>query len=234
MVASAPVVVSAARILVVEDEPKVRAAVAEGLAMEDWTVKTAANGREALQQLRREPFDLVVLDWMLPDIDGLGVIAEARRAGTVTPVLMVTARATVHDRVAGLDNGADDYLAKPFAFSELVARCRALLRRSTVGVSPGLTCGDIRLDTRARVARRGGTQIALTPLEVDVLEYLMRRQGQIVTREMLSRDVWRNGERTASMDNAINIHVVHLRQKLEEHGGRKLIHTEHGVGYRME
>jgi two-component system copper resistance phosphate regulon response regulator CusR len=179
------------RVLVVEDEQKTRESLAEGLRLETWSVATAATGQEALGLLGREVFDLVVLDWMLPDRDGVEVLREMRRRGQPTSVLMLTARSTLNDRVTGLDSGADDYLAKPFAFAELLARCRALLRRPVVKTGGLLRCGDLQLDTRARIAVRDGQEIALTPREVDVLEYLLRYQGQIVTREMLERDVWK-------------------------------------------
>lgn len=223
----------AARVLVVEDERKTREAVAEGLRLEGWVVVTAADGAEAAAALGREVFDLLVLDRMLPDRDGLDLLRAARDAGRQTPVLMLTARNLVNDRVNGLEAGADDYLAKPFAFAELVARCRALLRRPILGTAPILRCGDLQLDTRARVAVRAGREIPLTPREVDVLEYLLRYQGHIVTREMLERDVWKQPQRFTSLDNVIDVQLMRLRRKVDADGAEKLIHTLRGLGYRL-
>lgn len=221
------------RVLVVEDEQKTRDSLAEGLRMETWAVLTAASGDEALALLRREMFDLLVLDWMLPDRDGVEVLQYLRGQGQQTPVLMLTARSTLNDRIVGLDSGADDYLAKPFAFAELLARCRALLRRPMWTTGRLLRCGDLQLDTRARVAVRAGQEISLTPREVDVLEYLLRYQGQIVTREMLERDVWKQTHRMTSLDNVIDVQMMRLRRKVDVEGSERLIHTLRGVGYRL-
>lgn len=220
------------RILIVEDEAKTRASLAEGLQMEGWTVATSASGDEALGFLAKESCDLVVLDWMLPDRDGLDVLQHLRGRGDQTPVLMLTARSTLNDRVIGLDSGADDYLAKPFAFAELLARCRALLRRAP-GTAHLLRCGDLQLDTRARAALRAGKEIPLTPREVDVLEYLLRYQGQVVTREMLERDVWKQTQRMTSLDNVIDVQMMRLRRKVDGEGAERLIHTLRGVGYQL-
>ena len=221
------------RVLLVEDEKKTRESVAEGLRLETWVVTTAADGGEAADCLERGAFDLIVLDWMLPDRDGIDVLRQFRRDGVQTPVLMLTARGAVDDRVLGLEAGADDYLAKPFAFVELLARCRALLRRPVLGTGNLLNCGDLQLDTRARVAVRAGKEIALTPREVDVLEYLLRSQGQIVTREMLERDVWKQTHRFTSLDNVIDVQLMRLRKKVDDDGAEKLIHTLRGLGYRL-
>jgi DNA-binding response OmpR family regulator len=183
--------------------------------------------------LDRDRFDLVVLDWMLPDRDGLDVLKSMRGRGARTPVLMLTARGALADRVAGLDAGADDYLGKPFAFAELLARCRALLRRPLSSSDRHLRCGDLQLDTRARVAVRAGNKIPLSPREVDVLEYLMRHQGQIVTREMLERDVWKQNQRMTSLDNVIDVQIMRLRRKVDLEGSERLIQTLRGIGYRM-
>jgi two-component system copper resistance phosphate regulon response regulator CusR len=222
------------RVLVVEDEEKTRESLAEGLRLEAWNVATAANGGDAIGLMDREGFDLVVLDWMLPDRDGIDVLQHVRRRGAHTPVLMLTARSTLNDRVIGLDSGADDYLAKPFAFAEMLARCRALLRRPMWTTGRLLRCGDLQLDTRARTAVRAGQEISLTPREVDVLEYLMRYQGQIVTREMLERDVWKQTHRMTSLDNVIDVQIMRLRRKIDREGEERLIHTLRGVGYRLE
>jgi DNA-binding response OmpR family regulator len=227
------VITPAPHVLVVEDEQKTRDSLAEGLRLEQWDVVTASGGDEAARRLTDEAFDLVVLDGMLPDRDGLEVLQELRRRGVQTPVLMLTARATLDDRVEGLESGADDYLPKPFAFAELLARCRALLRRPMRTTGRLLSCGDLQLDTRARIAVRGGEEIALTPREVDVLEYLLRYQGQIVTREMLERDVWKQTHRLTSLDNVIDVQMMRLRRKVDTEGAERLIHTLRGVGYRL-
>lgn len=221
------------RVLVVEDEEKTRSSLAEGLGLEDWQVSTAETGAEALRSLTDGQFDLIVLDWMLPDQDGLEILQSVRSRGSQTPVLMLTARSTLDDRVMGLESGADDYLPKPFAFAELIARCRALLRRPIVQLGGTLNYADLQLDTRARIANRGGHQIPLTPREVDILEYLMRYQGQIVTREMLERDVWKQPGRVTSLDNVIDVQMMRLRRKVDPDGAERLIHTLRGVGYRF-
>src|SRR4051812_26367320 len=221
------------RVLVVEDEQKTRDSLAEGLRMETWSVLTAATGEEALTLLQHEVFDLLVLDWMLPGYNGVEVLQSLRGQGQHTPVLMLTARSTLSDRVTGLDAGADDYLGKPFAFAELLARCRALLRRPLMTTDRLLRCGDLQLDTRARIAVRAGNEIPLTPREVDVLEYLLRYQGQIVTREMLERDVWKQTHRMTSLDNVIDVQIMRLRRKVDLEGSERLIHTLRGVGYRL-
>jgi DNA-binding response OmpR family regulator len=221
------------RVLVVEDEQKTRDSLVEGFRLESWTVFSAASGEEALALIDRESVDLVVLDWMLPDQDGIEMLQHIRRRAEHMPVLMLTARSTLADRVVGLDSGSDDYLTKPFAFAELLARSRALLRRPMWATGRLLRCGDLQLDTRARVAVRAGEEISLTPREVDVLEYLLRYQGQIVTREMLERDVWKQTHRMTSLDNVIDVQMMRLRRKVDGEGAERLIHTLRGVGYRL-
>jgi two-component system, OmpR family, copper resistance phosphate regulon response regulator CusR len=221
------------RILLVEDEDKTRDSIAEGLRLEGWNVAGTASGASAIGLLDREVFDLMVLDWMLPDRDGLEVLQHLRSRGAHLPVLMLTARSTLNDRVTGLDQGADDYLGKPFAFAELVARCKALLRRPSWSTGRWLRCADLQLDTRARVALRGEQEIALTPREVDVLEYLLRNQGQTVTREMLERDVWKQTHRMTSLDNVIDVQIMRLRRKVDVDGAERLIHTLRGIGYQL-
>jgi DNA-binding response OmpR family regulator len=233
MTASTPNPISPPHVLIVEDEEKTRASVAEGFEIEGWVVRTAADGESALELLNREAFDLLVLDWMLPDCDGLEVLRHTRARGTQTPALMLTVRDSVQDRVGGLEAGADDYLAKPFAFAELLARSRALLRRPVLSAGHFLKCDDLQLDTRARTAVRGEEQIPLTPREVDILEYLLRYQGQIVTREMLERDVWKQNRRFTSLDNVIDVQIMRLRRKVDGERRNRLLHTLRGIGYRL-
>jgi DNA-binding response OmpR family regulator len=221
------------RILLVEDESKTRASIREGLALEGWSVTEAGDGEQASRLLAAGGYDLCVLDRMLPGRDGIDLVRQMRGAGDATPVIMLTARGTVNDRVQGLDGGADDYLTKPFAFAELIARCRALLRRSDRNPPRTLRCGDLQLDTRARVAVRSGREIPLTPREVDLLEYLMSNQGRTVTREMLERDIWKQPRRLTSLDNVIDVQVMRLRKKVDLPEEDSLIHTQRGVGYRM-
>lgn len=224
---------AAPRILVVEDEEKTRQSIVEGFQIEGYCVTGAPTGDAAVRLLEAEPFDLVVLDWMLPGRDGLEILKHARQRGIQTPVLMLTARETLGDRVNGLEGGADDYLLKPFAFAELLARGRALMRRPLLTTGRFLQCGDLRLDARARTAVRAGQQIPLTPREVDILEYLLRYQNQVVTREMLERDVWKETRRLTSLDNVIDVQMMRLRRKVDPEGSPKLIHTLKGVGYRL-
>lgn len=221
------------QVLVVDDEQKTRASIVEGLSLEGWAVAAAASGREAIALVDRSAFDLVLLDWMLPDLDGLAVLRHIRHRGNHVPILMLTARDALMDRIMGLEAGADDYLGKPFAFAELVARCRALLRRPVLSTDEFLRCADLQLDTRARVAVRSGRQIVLTPREVEVLEYLLRYQGQIVTREMLERDVWKQRHRFTSLDNVIDVQIMRLRRKIDGNAAEKLLHTLRGRGYRL-
>jgi DNA-binding response OmpR family regulator len=220
-------------VLLVEDEQKTRDAVAEGLRLEEWQVSTAVTGDEALARLEESPFDLLILDWMLPGRDGMAILQHIRARGNQTPVLLLTARRSLDDRVAGLEGGADDYLPKPFAFAELLARSRALLRRPVLSAGPALHCADLQLDIRTRSAHRAGRHIALSPREVDILEYLMRYQGQNVTREMLERDVWKQSRRFTSLDNVIDVQLMRLRRKIDIEGTVPLIHTVRGIGYRL-
>ena len=220
-----------ARLLIVDDEPKLRQSLAEGLELEGWHASTAATAAEGLQLCRRESFDVILLDWMLPDAEGVAWLPMLRACGNTAPVVMLTARGYIADRLKGFDQGADDYLVKPFAFAEIVARCRALLRRRGRDSVGPLRCGELELDTHGRIARRGREEIPLTPRELDLLEYLILRRDQTVSREMLARHVWHEPMYTPALGNAINIHVTRLRHKIEREGGPRMILTQHGVGY---
>lgn len=221
------------QLLVVEDEPKTLRSLEEGLKLEGWSVITAETGKQAMDLIAMGSFDLVVLDWTMPEGDGIAVIECLRAHGRSTPVLMLTARDSLDDRVRGLNAGADDYLVKPFAFPELVARSRALLRRQVFDSSRYLRHDDLQLDTRLRTVTRGGMEISLSQRETDLLEYLMRNLNRVVTREMLQRDVWREPGRFTSIDNVIDVQMTRLRKKINESGEEKLIHTIRGLGFRL-
>jgi DNA-binding response OmpR family regulator len=221
----------AARVLVVEDEPKVARALREGLAAEGYEVAVAATGEDGFFRASSEPFDLLILDRMLPGREGLEVLRTLRQKGHLTPVLVLTARDAVEDRVEGLDAGADDYMVKPFAFTELLARVRALVRRGRGDQILRLVLADLVLDVPTRQVTRGGEAIDLTPREYELLEYLVRHRGTIVSREMLGRDVWKEPERGTPLDNVIDVHVTRLRKKVDQGFAVKLIHTVRGVGF---
>ncbi len=217
------------RVLVVEDERKVLRGLERGLRAEGYEVVTAATGDEGLRLALAGGLDCVVLDRMLPGRDGLEVLAEVRRSGRATPVLVLTARDAVEDRVTGLDAGADDYLVKPFSFAELLARLRVLLRRGQAERETLLRAADLEADLVGRRARRGGGEVSLTPREFDLLAYLLRHKNAVVTREMLGRDVWK--EPDCSLSNVIEVYINLLRRKLERPGRPPLIATVRGVGY---
>jgi two-component system, OmpR family, copper resistance phosphate regulon response regulator CusR len=218
------------RILVVEDEAKVAQALREGLERAKYEVVVAPTGEEGFFLVNAEEFDLVLLDLMLPGRDGLQVLATLRKRGMQTPVLILTARDAVEDRVSGLDKGADDYLVKPFAFPELLARVRALLRRGRAEQGVPLRLADLEMDVTSRKARRSGRYLELTAREFELLEYLLRHREQIVSREMLARDVWKE-TRATPIDNVIDVHINRLRRKVDEPFDPKLIHTVRGVGF---
>lgn len=221
-------------ILVVEDERKVAEALRQGLEGESYSVTVARTGEDGFFLLSERPFDLVVLDIMLPGRSGIEVLQAARRQGLRVPVLVLTARDTVEDRVQGLDAGADDYLIKPFAFAELSARVRALLRRSSLDPAVALKVGDLEVDVATRTVRRGERQIELTAREFNLLEYLARHQGEVVSREMLVRDVWKEPSRPTPLDNVIDVHMVRLRRKVDEGFDVKLVHTVRGIGFTLK
>jgi two-component system copper resistance phosphate regulon response regulator CusR len=220
-----------ARVLVVEDEVKVAQALQQGLAAEHYDVTIAATGEEAFFQASSKAFDLVVLDVMLPARDGFEVVKALRTRGVHTPVLMLTARDAVEDRVRGLDFGADDYLVKPFAFPELLARMRVLLRRGRAPERVRLSLADLQMDLVNRRVTRADRVLDLTTREFDVLAYLLRHAGQLVSREMLARDVWKELGRATPLDNVIDVHMVRIRRKVDSDCAIKLIHTVRGVGF---
>jgi two-component system, OmpR family, copper resistance phosphate regulon response regulator CusR len=219
------------RILVVEDEPKVAAALQEGLEMESYSVTLSNNGEEGFFLASTEQYDLIVLDIMLPRRNGIEILSAMRQRGMQTPVLLLTARDAVQDRVLGLDSGADDYLAKPFAFPELSARIRALLRRGKAEDSSTLNAVDVQMDLMRRTVMRGTQAVELTAREFELLEYLLRHKGEVVSREMLARDVWKEAMRHTPLDNVIDVHIARLRRKIDEGFPKRLIHTVRGVGF---
>jgi two-component system, OmpR family, copper resistance phosphate regulon response regulator CusR len=220
-----------ARILVIEDERKVLRSLERGLQAEGYEVVAAATGEGGLQQAIAQHFDCLVLDLLLPGRDGLQVLADLQQTGTKVPVLILTARDAVEDRVVGLDAGADDYLVKPFAFAELLARLRVLLRRERGGRETVLRADDLEADLLNRRATRAGQELPLTQREFEVLAYLLRHKNQIVTRDMLGREVWQ--EPNYALTNVIDTYISLLRRKVEKPGQRLLIHTLRGVGYSL-
>jgi two-component system copper resistance phosphate regulon response regulator CusR len=219
------------RVLVVEDEKKVAKALREGLEAEHYDVRVAASGEEGFFLVNHETFDCVVLDLMLPHRDGLEVLTTLRKRGLQTPVLILTAKDTVDDRVRGLDSGADDYLVKPFALPELLARIRALLRRGRPDQVLKLRQDDLEMDLVTRKVTRAGQTLELTVKEFEVLEYLLRHLGRVVSREMLTRDVWRIAARATPLDNVIDVTIARLRRKIDDPFETKLLHTVRGVGF---
>jgi two-component system copper resistance phosphate regulon response regulator CusR len=219
------------RVLVVEDERKLAEVLAAALRGEHYDVVVAANGEDGFFRANAEIFDLVVLDLMLPGRSGLEILKALRQRHLQTPVLILTARDGVDDRVLGLDLGADDYLIKPFAFPELLARVRALLRRGRPSEVLRLKAADLELDLVSRHAARGDRPLDLTVREFELLEYLLRHQGHLVSREMLAREVWREPRRATPIDNVIDVQIARLRRKVDVEGSTRLIHTVRGVGF---
>jgi two-component system copper resistance phosphate regulon response regulator CusR len=216
------------RILVVEDEAEIADFIVRGLREEGFTVEHAADGETAWHVLQSTSWDAVLLDWWLPGLDGLTVLTRHRQAGGVTPVLLLTARDAVSDRVRGLDGGADDYLCKPFAFEELLARVRALIRRRGRGEGTLLSYGDVSVDLATQRARRAGHPLDLTAKEQALLVLFLRHPNAVLSRTRIYEQVW--DERYDGLSNTLEVHVVELRRKLEAHGPR-LIHTLRGRGY---
>ena len=219
------------RILLVEDEVKLAKAVKEGLEADRYAVSVVHTGEEGFYLVHEQTFDLIILDVMLPGRDGLEILATLRRRGNLTPVLLLTAKDSIDDRVRGLDAGADDYLVKPFAFPELLARIRALARRGKAEPAEKLQLADLEIHSADRTVVRGGKTLDLTPREFDLLEYLMRHQGRVVSREMLARDIWKEPARFTPLDNVIDVHVARLRRKVDDQFETKLLQTVRGVGF---
>ena len=222
-----------AQVLVIEDDPGIAQAVVQALVADGCAASSAASAEAGLVRLGSGSFELLVLDLMLPGRSGWDVLAVVRRDHPALLVLMVTARDALDDRVRGLREGADDYLVKPFATTELLARVQALLRRSRATPQAELALADLRLDALRRGAWRGGRELDLTQREFDLLHLLLRHAGRTVSRDMLAREVWQQPLRATPLDNLIDVHMAHLRRKLEEHGASRLLHTVRGVGYQL-
>ena len=219
------------RVLVVEDEPKICSFLNQGLSEAGYAVDLAQDAEEGFAFASVSEYDAVILDIMLPKKDGLALLREMRNIGIVTPVLMLTARDSLEDRIRGLDVGADDYLVKPFAFSELLARLRALLRRPPLQADTTLRVGDLELDVARREVRRGGKPIELSPREFSLLEYLTRHPGLVLTRSQIAQHIWSFD--SFGNSNVVDVYIGYLRRKMDSGDGRQLIHTVRGVGYRM-
>ncbi|HVE59268.1 MAG TPA: response regulator transcription factor [Pyrinomonadaceae bacterium] len=220
------------RVLLVEDDIRISNFVAKGLRENSYAVDTSANGSDVLYQLSINDYDLIILDVMLPEKSGFEVCRELRAKDIKTPVLMLTARDAVEDKIAGLDFGADDYLTKPFAFDELLARLRALLRRNKEIRPPKIVVGDLEIDTAAQRIRRGGREIPLTTKEYALLEYLARERGRVVGRGEIAEHVW--DENFDAFSNLIEVYVKRLRSKMDEGFAVRLIHTRRGAGYILD
>ncbi len=219
------------RVLIVEDERKLAQVLSSALQSEHYEVVVATTGEDGFYRANAERFDLVLLDLMLPGRGGLEILQTLRQRHIDTPVLILTARDGIDDRVIGLDLGADDYLVKPFALPELLARIRALLRRGRPSDLFRLKVADLEMDLVARKVVRGDRVVDLTGREFDLLEYLLRHQGHLVSREMLARDVWKEPRRATPLDNVIDVQMARLRRKVDSEGAARLIHTVRGVGF---
>lgn len=220
------------RILVVEDERKVARFIQQGLEEEHYTVDVAHDGELGLRMAQSENYDLLILDVMLPKRSGLDLIREFRARKGVAPALMLTAKSATEDKVAGLDSGADDYLTKPFAFAELLARVRSLLRRSSKEKSTMLSIADLELDTVTHKAKRAGRIIELTAKEYSLLEYFLRNKERVLSRTIIAEHIWDYSFDTGT--NIIDVYVNHLRNKIEIENEKRLLHTVRGVGYVMK
>jgi DNA-binding response OmpR family regulator len=219
------------KILIVDDECPLLDQLQRTLQNQRYIIETAADGEAALDKLFQSPFDAIILDIMLPKMDGLTVLKQARKAGIDTPVLMLTAKGDTDDRVKGLDLGADDYLAKPFSLDELLARLRALLRRSGNQCTTMLQVGNLQLDTVSRMVTKAGKALELTPREFSILEFLLYNKNRAVSRFSLAEHVWGDDFDPFSMSNFMDVHIKNLRHKIEDPGHGKIIQTIRGVGY---
>lgn len=216
------------RILLVEDDPDIASEIARALGREDHMVDWAADGVEALDKAAIESYSLIILDIMLPKLDGWEVCTRLRQRKNATPILMLTARDSIDDRIRGLEGGADDYLPKPFDIRELLARIKALSRRDKVHRTGKIQIADLEIDSNAHTVKRGETEINLTPREYSLLEALARNEGRTLTREVILESVWNNEE---SLENTVNFHITSLRRKIDANFELKLIQTVHGFGY---
>jgi len=217
------------RILLIEDERSAAQMLAKGLREQGYAVDVAADGADGSYRAALNPYDLILLDVMLPRKSGLAICRELRESGSSVPILMLTARDTVEDRIAGLDHGADDYLTKPFEYRELLARVRALLRRGAAIYTDVIEIADLRIDCKARTVTRAGRNIELTAKEYAVLDCLARKQGELVSREFLSEHAW--DERFDLFSNLIEVYILRLRRKIDAHFEEKLLRTRRGEGY---
>ena len=217
------------RILLIEDEPKVSALVKRGLAAERYAVDVSGDGREGLEYTEAYPYDLILLDLMLPSLSGAEVLQRIRRTNQYVPILVLTARDSVDDKVKLFDNGADDYLTKPFAFAELLVRVKALLRRGPVNRSSTLRIGDLELDRLTQQVKRSGKRIELTAKEYSLLEYLMQNPDRVLSRNMIIEHVW--DQSFDGITNIVDVYVRHLRSKIDEDSDHKMIRTVRGTGY---
>lgn len=219
------------RILLIEDESRLSGVIKKGLGEDGFAVDTAFDGEEGLYLAETEPYDVIILDIMLPKLDGLEVCRRLREKSIKTPILMLTAKTSVEEKVAGLDRGADDYVTKPFAFTELRSRLQALMRRSHRDTSPTLMYGDLVLDPGKHSVMRDDKKIPLTPKEFSILELLLRHKDEVVTRTMIIDHVW--DYNFDGMSNVVDVFVASLRRKIEAHHAKKIVQTIHGVGYKI-
>ncbi len=217
------------KLLLVEDDARTARAIARGLREEGYVVDVAASAEDGEELVSAADYRLLIVDWYLPAKDGVAMCRALRQRGVTTPILMLTARDALADRVAALDTGVDDYLTKPFAFAELLARLRALLRRSDFSRPTVLSIGDLRMDPVTHRVSRGGIPIQLTVKEYQILELLMRRAGEVVPRSQIEHELW--GEVSDVTSNSVDVHVSHLRRKIDAPGGRRMVHTVRGRGF---
>jgi two-component system, OmpR family, copper resistance phosphate regulon response regulator CusR len=222
------------QILVVEDEQKMAKALRDGLEADGYPVRVAYTGEDGFYLVQAQTFDLVILDVMLPGHDGFEILSTLRRRDINTPVLMLTSKDAIEDRVRGLDSGADDYLVKPFAFPELLARIRVLLRRGKPEMAERLQLADLEIDPARRSVKRRGQSLDLTAREFELLRYLFVHKGRVVSREMLARDVWQETTRQTPLDNVIDVQMARLRRKIDGQFDPKLLHTVRGVGFVLQ